>query len=299
MTLSDCRYGFWIVGGCFENRRLVDAAAALSAHAAVDPRCKLDEECYLSAFWFDETFRRHLEDNQGSSAGYSGPCWSPWLWFDLDNEELQYALKDAAALAVFLVERYAVEPAELLIFFSGSKGFHVGLPTALWSPPFSLDFHRVCRRFAEHVAERAAVTIDTGVYDRVRAFRAPNSRHPKTGLHKRWLSYDDLLGLTLENIVELAREPAPFDLPTPTRHSDQAAADWQAAIDQLAREGEAKTAHRAAGNGTPTLNRSTLDYIRNGANQGDRHRLLFSAAANLAEFGCAGAGRGPARRIGA
>ena len=32
-------------------------------------------------------------------------------------------------------------------------------------------------------AELAAVTIDAGIYDRVRAFRAPNSRHPKTGLH--------------------------------------------------------------------------------------------------------------------
>jgi hypothetical protein len=69
------------------------------------------------------------------------------LWFDLDNEELQYAHKDAAALSVFLVERYAVEPGELLTFFSGSKGFHVGLSTALWFPSPSLDFHRVCRRF--------------------------------------------------------------------------------------------------------------------------------------------------------
>jgi hypothetical protein len=75
-------------------------------------------------------------------------------------------------------------------------------------------------------------------------------------------------------------------LPTPTRHSDQAAADWQAAAEQVAREGEAKAARHAAGNGSPILNRSTLDYIRNGADQGDRHRLLYSAAANLAEFGC-------------
>jgi len=286
MTTSDCRFGFRIVGGCFENRRLVDAAAALSAHAAADPRCEPDKECYLSAFRFDDTFRRHLEDNQGSTAGYSGPCWSPWLWFDLDNEELQYAHKDAAALAAFLVERFGVEPGELLLFFSGSKGFHIGLSTALWSPQPSDVFHKVCRRFAENVAELAAVTIDTGVYDRVRAFRAPNSRHPKTGLHKRRLSYDDLLGLPLEKIIELSREPAAFALPTPTRHSDQAAADWQTAVEQVAREGEAKEQRRAAGNGKPILNRSTLDYIRNGADQGDRHRLLYSAAANLAEFGC-------------
>jgi hypothetical protein len=51
-------------------------------------------------------------------------------------------------------------------------------------------------------------------------------------------------------------------------------------------EDEAKAARRAAGDGSPTLNRSTLDFIREGAGTGDRHRLLFSAAANLAEFGC-------------
>jgi hypothetical protein len=68
--------------------------------------------------------------------------------------------------------------------------------------------------------------------------------------------------------------------------SDQAAADWQAAADQVRAEGEGKAARRAAGNGSPTLNRATLDFIREGAHQGDRHRILFSAAANLREFGC-------------
>lgn len=288
MTNSDCRFGFRIVGGCFETRRLVDAAATLSAYAALDPRCELDKESYLSAFQFDEDFRRLLLET-GSTAGYSGPCWSPWLWFDLDAPDadgLHYAHKDAGALAVFLVERYAIDAGDLLCFFSGSKGFHVGLPTVLWSPDPSTNYHKTARRFAEHAAETAVVTIDAGVYDRVRAFRAPNSLHPKSGLHKRHLTLDELTGLSLDKIVELSREPAPFDLPMPTGTSDQATADWQAAVGWVADEAEAKAARRAATGGTPTLNRSTLDFIRHGADQGDRHRLLFSAAANLGEFGC-------------
>jgi hypothetical protein len=284
MTDSSFPFGFRILGPTSEPRRLVDAAAAFGGYVACDQRAECGREAYLSAFQFDEDFRRLLLDT-GSTAGYSGPCWSPWLWFDIDADELHYAHQDAGALAAFLVERYAVQPAELLLFFSGSKGFHVGLPTALWSPAPSADFHRTARRFAEHVAELAAVTIDTGVYDRVRAFRAPNSRHPKTGLHKRRLTFDELLG-PLEAIRELAKAPAPFDVPTPTGTSDQAAADWQAAAALVAQEGEAKAARRAAGNGSPTLNRSTLEFIRHGADRGDRHRLLFSAAANLGEFGC-------------
>jgi hypothetical protein len=159
------------------------------------------------------------------------------------------------------------------------------LPTALWSPAPSADFHRTARRFAENLATAAAVAIDTGVYDKVRAFRAPNSTHPKTGRHKRRLTFDELLG-PLDAILELAKTPAPFTVPTVMKTSEQAAADWQVAAALVASEGEAKAARRAAGNGSPTLNRSTLAFIREGAGTGDRHRMLFSAAANLAEFGC-------------
>jgi hypothetical protein len=240
----------------------------------------------LSAFQFADDFASHLKAT-GSTAGYSGPCWSPWLWFDIDAEgDLHRAHREAGRLTLTIYERYAPGDDDLLIFFSGAKGFHIGLPTAIWSPSPSLDFAKTARKFAEHAAERATVTIDAGVYDRVRAFRAPNSRHPKTGLHKRRFALDELTGLSVERIVEISREPAPFDLPEPTAKSETAAADWQAALALLSDESEAKAARRAAGNGRPTLNRSTLDYLRNGAEQGDRHRLLFSAAANLAEFGC-------------
>ncbi len=284
MTPPDFHYGFRIVGSCSEPRRLVDAGAAFAAYAACDKLAEVNREAYLSAFRFDQDFRRHLEET-GSTADFAGACWSPWLWFDLDAEgDLPRAQAEAEALAEILATRYAVPADVLLLFFSGSKGFHLGLPTALWSPEPSADFHRIARRFAERLAELAGVTIDTGVYDRVRAFRSPNSRHPKTGLHKRRLTFAELSG-PLADILELAKTPAPFDLPPAPAANNQAAADWEAAAERVAIEAEAKAARRAAG-GMPTLNRSTLEFIRQGAAAGDRHRLLFSAAANLGEFGC-------------
>lgn len=284
MTGSEYSLGFRILGSCSEARRLVDAGAALAAHAACDPRAQLDRECYLSAFQFGEDIRRHLMET-GSTAGFSGLCWSPFLWWDLDSEgNLERAQSEAEALAESLVNRYGINPDDVLMFFSGSKGFHVGLPTGLWLPAPSVDFHRTARRFAAHVADAAAVTIDTGVYDRVRAFRAPNSRHPKTGLHKRRLTFAELSG-PLDGILELARTPAPFTIPAPAGTSEAARADWLAAADQVACESEAKAVRRTAGTGA-MLTRSTLAFIREGASQGDRHRLLFSAAANLGEFGC-------------
>jgi len=282
--MSATPFGFRILGSVHEDRRLVVHADAFAAHAVLDPRAAVERESYLSAFTFGDDFRALLEST-GSCRGFDGDCWSAWLWFDLDAADLDAALRDARRLSHWLIERYSLDDDRLLIFFSGSKGFHVGLPTALWTPEPSATFHRVCRRLAEGIAAGAGVIIDTGVYDRVRAFRAPNSRHPKTGLHKRRLSLDELTGLSLDAVRKLAEKPAAFDLPTPPAPCEQAQADWREAVELVRQSSEAKSKASASGKG-PTLNRQTIAFIREGAGAGDRHRLLYSAARNLAEFGC-------------
>jgi hypothetical protein len=147
-----------------------------------------------------------------------------------------------------------------------------------------LAFHRIARRFAEAIAEQAGAGIDTGVYDRVRCFRAPNSRHPKTGLHKRRLTVEELMHLRLDAIQDAAKQPAPFDLPTPNATSNAAAELWSQSVTAVRAETEAKAERNAKGT-ADQLNRTTLEFIRNGAPEGDRHRLLYSASANLAELG--------------
>lgn len=285
--MSACPYGFRVVGPTWEARRLVDAAASLSAHCSCDPKAELDRECYLSAFQYGDDFRHHLETT-GSTADFAGECWAAYLWFDIDRADVAAALTDARRLAVTIDERYRLPDGDLLAFYSGSKGFHVGLPTSLWRPKPAATFHKIARRFAERLAELARVPIDTGVYDKVRLFRAPNSRHPKTGLHKRQLPLDVLTQVSLDGIKSMAAEPAPFDLPEPAATNDQAIADWNDAQAGIEKQGEANAARRAERNGSPTLNRSTLAIIRDGdaLAAGDRHRMLFSAAANLGEFGC-------------
>ena len=285
--IDQLRLGYRIIGNAAGRRRLVDAAAALAGYAACDPRAEVDREAYLSAFAFGPDFRDYLRET-GSPKSYNGPCEALYVWFDLDNEnDPQVALDGGRRLASTILDRYrSFDDGDLLLFFSGAKGFHVGLPV-VWNAPLSLDFHRVARQFAEWFAQLAGVSIDTSVYDKVRAFRAPNSRHPKTGLHKRRLFLDELTGLSLDGIRQLAESPEPFGLPAPAATCEQAAADWQAAMTAVRQQIESKAQRRAAvANGMATLNRQTLDFIRDGADAGDRHRLLFSAAANLGEFNC-------------
>ena len=289
------RFGFRILGSCANERRLIDWAAAFAAYAICERRAELQREAYLGAFCFGQDFADYLSMH-GTTKGYRGVCWSPFIRWDIDRDgDLQAALDDTRRLSVLLTERYAIADDDLLTYFSGSKGFHVGLPTAIWSPVPSASFNRVARRFAEGVAEYAGIAIDTSIYDQVRAFRAPNSRHPKTGRYKRRLSFDELLHLSMDAILELASEPAPFDIPAPTGRCERAAAYWRDAAEQVRQHTDAMTHRRAAANGAATLNQLTLDFVRNGAPTGGagvaddtagRHRRLFSAAANLREFGC-------------
>ncbi len=283
-------FGFRVLGNTTNERRLVDWSAAFVGCCECDTRAEVDRESYLSAFCFGDDFRRHLAAT-GSTKGYAGATWSAWLWFDIDRDDIDQATRDARRLAAGLVDRFGLDGDELLAFFSGRKGYHIALPLSVCgSPEPSQTFYKVCRRFAEAVATRSTVAIDSGVYDAVRAFRSPNSRHPKTGLHKRRLTFGELMNLTTRRIVELAAEPEPFELPEPAPVADQAVRDWSAAVDAVENEHRAAEMRRGTvGKVGARLNRATLDFIRDGATTGDRHRLLFSAAANLAEFGCSAA----------
>jgi hypothetical protein len=278
--------GFRIVGPCTNERRLVDWQAAFVAYAALDERAEVNREAYLSAFTFADDFRKHL-DATGTTKDFDGVCSAEFVWFDIDREhDLELARRDTARLCYVIVERYSLDGDDLLIFFSGSKGFGVGLPTSLWMPSPSAEFHHVARRLAEGLASAAHVVIDPILYVKVQPHRAPNSRHGKTSFHKRHITLDELTGLSLDGIKRLAAKPEAFDVPTITTRSDQATTDWYDAMQAVEREAEAARQRRSTANGLARLNRSTLDFIRDGATKGNRHRLLFSAAANLAEFGC-------------
>ncbi|MCE2812129.1 MAG: hypothetical protein LW850_17215 [Planctomycetaceae bacterium] len=277
-------YGFRIAGDTRNDRRLITWSAAFLAYCECDERADTGAECYLSAFCFGDAFRRYIETNR-TTKGYIGESFAIWLWFDIDREDFEQATIDARRLACGLGDRYAIDD-ELLVFFSGSKGYHLGLPTSLWEPLPGPSFSAYCRAFAESIASLFKVGIDASVYDRVRAFRAPNSKHPKTGLHKRRVLVDELLHLEPSRLRSMASEPEPFDLPRAPRASQQAIADWKAAVDAVDHKQTEIASRRAVGCCPSSLNRSTLDFIREGSAAGDRARSLFSAAANLAEFGC-------------
>jgi len=201
------------------------------------------------------------------------------------------ALADTKQLVDVLDERFWVPRAVLVPFVSGGKGMHLGIPTALWAPRASPDFHAVARQFAEAVATAAGGAVDAGVFDRVRAFRAPNSRHPKTGLHKRFVPVEILDTVTVNGVLSLARSPEAFDVPSTNgvERSDMLVAVWERAGRAVVEKAAAAAQRRlevASGDRAVTLNRKTRAFLNGEVEVGERHPRLYSAAANLAELGC-------------
>jgi len=294
VTATTHRHGFRIVGPCTGDRRRVDAATAFRAYCQCDSRANVGAEAYLSAFQFDDGFAEHLA-RTGSPAGFTGSTWAPFVWLDVDRDEsaggVARALADTKRLVDTLDERFGVPRCVLVPFVSGGKGMHLGIPTALWAPAASADFHAVARQFAETVAAAAGVAVDAGVFDRVRAFRAPNSRHPKTGLHKRFVPVEILDAVTVRGVLDMARTPEPFDVPSTdgVESADMLVAVWERAgraVAEKAAAAEQRRVERAGGDRPASVNVLTRAFLNGEVEVGDRHRLLYSAAANLAELGC-------------
>src|SRR4051794_6959551 len=111
-------YGFEVVGGPAERRRPTDAAAAFRGYASLNTKVDFQREAFLSAFNYGKDFRSHL-DSTGSTAGFSGLCWSPYIWFDIDHQELKKSLEDAGRLTSIITGRYIeIREDDLLLFFS-------------------------------------------------------------------------------------------------------------------------------------------------------------------------------------
>jgi hypothetical protein len=275
-------FGFRVVGHKTGRRRLVDWRAAIAAYAECDDKAQTDREAYLSHFVFGQDFAEYLK-RELTEKGYSGPCGADWLFWDIDRpDDLALALRDAGWLAGAILARYReLDEDDLLIFLSGEKGVHIGIPT-VWHPEPSLQFNAIAKLFCLRLAEDAKLVIDGSIYSKTRLFRAPNSRHPKTGLFKRRLSLGELTQLKLEAIVELARQPEPFEIPSGPALCLNAADDWSKARRVVERQAER---HRAPRDGNVEISAFLRRFIRDGELESDRRAIsTFRAAAELGEL---------------
>lgn len=162
-------------------------------------------DCYRTVYRYPEELKQHAERNKGSVSGYAGPVFADFLPIDVDSEDLEQAHVWANRLLNMLLNNYEVDLNHLRIFFSGSKGFHIMLPWALFEYEPCREMPLVFKKMAPVLAE--GITIDPVIYDRVRLFRFSNTINSKSGLYKIPLTPAEILNMSTDEIKELAKAP--------------------------------------------------------------------------------------------
>lgn len=168
-------------------------------------------DAYASAFQFDKSVLEYVKiaggiKGFGEEAG-TGKVYAEIMWMDIDNKNLIEAQTTAQQLVANLNKKYEVYADDLMIFFSGNKGFHIGIHNKLFDKLIfngGYDLHDRIKMMAIEIA--GDLVIDTRIYNKNRIFRIPNSMNMKSGLYKIPISYEELCG-SIVDIKTLAKNP--------------------------------------------------------------------------------------------
>jgi hypothetical protein len=132
------------------------------------------------------------------------------LGFDFDSSsDVGLAYADAKVCVDHFIKVYdlGVSHEEMMIYFSGNRGFHITINPEVFNAEPCTDMIKIWRLLVNHINKELKLnTLDLAVYTKRRAWRIPNTKHTKTGLYKLALTYEQF-NSSLENIRELAKSP--------------------------------------------------------------------------------------------
>ena len=136
-----------------------------------------DFQAYCSLFGYDQSILDFVKLHNTIS-GYNGDYYLQTFYFDIDCKgDLQAAKDSAIELIRKLNIEYKVNPNHLIIYFSGGKGFHIGIYDKMFGgfKP-SNELPDQTKILGQEMAGEIP-NIDFIIYSRNRFFRLPNSKH--------------------------------------------------------------------------------------------------------------------------
>jgi hypothetical protein len=160
------------------------------------------------------TVQRYANEGKVEGEDFVAP-----LYFDLDyGADPSVAQTEAVKVVDFFTKELDIQPQDIRIYFSGSKGFHIVIDERALGIKARSDLHKVYKQIAGYIRYRLGTTVaaeengkpteyieplksvDLVVYTVKRMLRLPYSRHQKTGLYKIELTIGELGTLTLNEI---------------------------------------------------------------------------------------------------
>jgi len=180
-----------------------------------------------SIFPYPDDVAEFKKNNEGSMSGYEGLCAMPYFPLDIEwNDDLDHALKFVRNLAMRLKQVYGIREETNKYFFSGKKGIHMFLHPAWFMGNAGFGYERDMMYKARkmlslllsdmenmRLADIEKETKDGGnykgfdynIYKAAMVLRLPNSIHPKSGLYKIQLSWEEVSTWDAAKVKERAQ----------------------------------------------------------------------------------------------
>lgn len=174
-------------------------------------------ECYTTCFLFTEDLREYLEAQRSAGAGkvsvsgYRGKVSAGYLPIDIDSKDLSIAQNTARHLVKFLLSELGASDKSLLVYFSGSAGFHLMIDKRIFGKVApSENLHITFSILREKLVEKSQAdtdTVDFSIKDKLRLWRVPNTVNRKSNLYKVQLTLEELFIFNTELVKKKAEKP--------------------------------------------------------------------------------------------
>jgi len=161
------------------------------------PECYWKTDVFVSAARF-KSLKKHTNENKkngdiyshsglGQVAGFDGELYYDFVVIDIDKIHLKQFMLFLNHLNI----NYDIPIDILRLYFSGSKGFHVLIPSTVFGlkPSYSLNVQ--VRKIVEELCSNV-IEFDGSLYDKLQAYRLRNSIHSKFSLYTTTINISDL-----------------------------------------------------------------------------------------------------------
>ena len=194
-----------------ENKLFVRVCETISDYGKYVPKnenilnsVKTDKDYYASIYYYNpeqvEKARELVEiGNKKRPRGIGGitDVFTDKLVWDFDSDNLVDSQRDTISL-VLRLKALGLQEEQIQICFSGAKGFHVEVQTdQKFTPP---EFTEITKDLAKNLKTR-----DSRIVNPARFLRVIGTKHPKSGLYKIPLFFEELRDLSPEKIKQAAK----------------------------------------------------------------------------------------------
>jgi hypothetical protein len=143
---------------------------------------------FISAARYDHSVIEHMENSEkGKIRGFDGSIWYDFIIIDVDEI-------DPRKVGIFMEHleiNYGIQIDYCRIYFSGSKGFHILIPTPIFGLKPGDELHAIVKSLVHKISDNILI-YDNSLYDKIQVYRLPHTKHSSTGAYKVPLYYGEL-----------------------------------------------------------------------------------------------------------